>query len=89
VFGPTKDRRLGGGSIDPNSVLEAPELVGVATRLRCTPSQVALASARDASRNLLVIPGTSSLRHLRENLSAMAVQLDADALGQLALMWRH
>jgi aryl-alcohol dehydrogenase-like predicted oxidoreductase len=80
---------LGFGSVGPNSVLEAPELVGVATRLGCTPSQVALAWALDASRNLLVIPGTSSLHHLRENLSSVAVQLDADALGRLALMWRH
>jgi pyridoxine 4-dehydrogenase len=80
---------LGFGSVGPNFVLEALELVGVAARLGCKPAQVALAWAVDAAPNLLVIPGTSCLYDLRENPSAAAVQLDADALDQLVLMWRH
>ena len=80
---------LGFGSVGLDSVLEAPELLAVATRLGCTPAQLALAWALDASPNLLVIPGTSSLHHLRENLAAAAVQLDPGAREQLALMWRR
>ena len=60
------------------------EVVAVAARLGCTPAQVALAWALDASPNVLVIPGTSSLHHLRENLAASAVHLDAEALHQLS-----
>jgi len=55
----------------------------------CTPAQVALAWALDSSPNLLVIPGTSSRRHLRENLSAAEVRLDAEAVHQLSLMWEY
>jgi aryl-alcohol dehydrogenase-like predicted oxidoreductase len=75
---------LGFGVAGPNSVLEAGEVVAVAKRLGYTPAQVALAWALEASPNVLVIPGTSSLHHLRENLAASRVKLDADAVGQLA-----
>jgi aryl-alcohol dehydrogenase-like predicted oxidoreductase len=75
---------LGFGASGPDSVLDAREVVAVATRLGCTPAQVALAWALDASPNVLVIPGTSSLHHVRENLAASRVQLDADAVDQLA-----
>jgi aryl-alcohol dehydrogenase-like predicted oxidoreductase len=75
---------LGFGASGPDSVLDAREVVAVATRLGCTPAQVALAWALDASPNVLVIPGTSSLHHLRENLAASRVKLDADAVHQLA-----
>ncbi len=61
------------------AVLSTPEVVGIATRLRCTPAQVALAWALTFP-NVLLIPGTSSIRHLRENLAASGVQLDAEAL---------
>jgi aryl-alcohol dehydrogenase-like predicted oxidoreductase len=80
---------LGFGAVGPNSVLNAPEVRGVAARLGCTPAQAALAWALDSSPNLLVIPGTSSRRHLRENLSAAAVHLDAEAVHQLSLMWEY
>jgi pyridoxine 4-dehydrogenase len=75
---------LGFGATGPNSVLDAPEVVAVATRLGCTPAQVALAWALDASPNVLVIPGTSSLQHLWENLDASWVKLDAEAVHQLS-----
>jgi aryl-alcohol dehydrogenase-like predicted oxidoreductase len=45
--------------------------------------QVALAWLLQRSPNILVIPGTSSLKHLRENLKAAALQLPADALAEL------
>ena len=65
------------------AVLSSPEVVATATRLRCTPAQVALAWALTFP-NVLLIPGTSSIRHLRENLDASGVQLDSEALRQLS-----
>ena len=65
---------LGSGAVGPRSVLDAPGLVAVARRLGCTPAQVALAWALTVSPNILLIPGTSSLPHLRENLAVANVQ---------------
>jgi aryl-alcohol dehydrogenase-like predicted oxidoreductase len=76
---------LGFGATGPNSVLYAREVVAVARRLGCTSAQVALAWALAASPNVLVIPGTSSLHHLQENLGARSVQLDAEAVHELSL----
>jgi pyridoxine 4-dehydrogenase len=76
---------LGSGAVSAGAVLSTPELVGIATRLRCTPAQVALAWALTFP-NVLLIPGTSSIRHLRENLAASRVQLDSEALQQLSRM---
>jgi aryl-alcohol dehydrogenase-like predicted oxidoreductase len=56
----------------------------VATRLGCTPAQVAIAWTLAVSPHTLVIPGTSSIAHLRENLAAMTVTLDSAAMTQLA-----
>ena len=66
-----------------DAVLSTPEVVATATRLRCTPAQVALAWALTFP-NVLLIPGTSSMRHLRENLGASGVQLDSETLRQLS-----
>ena len=74
---------LGSGAASAGAVLSTPEVVGIATRLRCTSVQVALAWALTFP-NVLLIPGTSSMRHLRENLAASGVQLDPDALQQLS-----
>jgi diketogulonate reductase-like aldo/keto reductase len=74
---------LGSGAAGAGAALSSPEVVGIATRLRCTPAQVALAWALTFP-NVLLIPGTSSLRHLRENLAASGVHLDAEALEQLS-----
>jgi pyridoxine 4-dehydrogenase len=76
---------LGSSPAGPGAVLSTPEVVGMATRLRCTPAQVALAWALTFP-NVLLIPGTSSLRHLRENLAASRVQLDSEAPRQLSRM---
>jgi pyridoxine 4-dehydrogenase len=77
---------LGSGSVGPRSVLNAPPLVAIAARLECTPAQVALAWALTVSPSILLIPGTSSLRHLRENLAVANVQLDGEAVRQLSTL---
>jgi diketogulonate reductase-like aldo/keto reductase len=73
------------GSGTAGAVFSTPEVVGIARRLCCTPAQVALAWALTFP-NVLLIPGTSSMRHLRENLAASGVQLDSAALQQLSRM---
>jgi pyridoxine 4-dehydrogenase len=63
--------------------LQSSALSEVAARLDATPMQVALAWLLQRSPNILLIPGTSSLGHLHENLAAAALQLPADALAAL------
>jgi pyridoxine 4-dehydrogenase len=63
--------------------LQSTELDGAAAALKATPMQVALAWLLQRSPNILLIPGTSSIAHLRENLSAAALQLPAEVLGRL------
>ena len=53
-------------------------LYGVATRLVATPMQVALAWLLHRAPNILLIPGTSSVEHLRENLAAAQLELPRD-----------
>jgi pyridoxine 4-dehydrogenase len=77
---------LGSGAQGSRSVLSAPPLVAAAARLRCTPAQVALAWVLTVSPNTLLIPGTSSLRHLRENLAVANVELDREAVRQLSTL---
>src|SRR5215467_4820760 len=60
------------------SPLQSSTLSGVATRLDATPMQVALAWLLRRSPNILLIPGTSSLAHLRENLAAADLSLPDD-----------
>ena len=66
--------------------LQSTTLTGVAARLGATPMQVALAWLLQRAPNILVIPGTASLAHLRENVAAAALQLDAAALEALETM---
>jgi aryl-alcohol dehydrogenase-like predicted oxidoreductase len=63
--------------------LQATELNEVAAQLGATPMQVALAWLLERAPNILLIPGTSSLEHLRENLGAASLKLPADALNAL------
>jgi pyridoxine 4-dehydrogenase len=63
--------------------LQSTELNAVAARLRATPMQVALAWLLERAPNILLIPGTSSLEHLRENLAAASLKLPKDALTAL------
>jgi aryl-alcohol dehydrogenase-like predicted oxidoreductase len=74
---------LGAGFMQPNPVLSH-ELVGnAAERLGRTPAQVALAWTLSVAPNVLLIPGTSSVRHLEENLDVASIELDEDTLEQL------
>jgi pyridoxine 4-dehydrogenase len=63
--------------------LQSTALSDVAERLGVTPMQVALAWLLQRSPNILSIPGTSSLGHLRENLAAANLGLPSDALTAL------
>jgi len=63
--------------------LQSSALEGVAASLQATPMQIALAWLLQRSRNILLIPGTSSLEHLRENLRAAALALPANAMVEL------
>lgn len=63
--------------------LQSGALNDVATRLGATPLQVALAWLLQRSPNLLLIPGTSSVAHLQQNLASASLELPADALQAL------
>ncbi|MFZ0305671.1 MAG: aldo/keto reductase family oxidoreductase [Terracidiphilus sp.] len=63
--------------------LQSDALTAVAARLNATPMQVALAWLLKRSPNILVIPGTSSLSHLRENLKAAALKIPEEVLADL------
>ena len=65
------------------SPLQSSTLSAVAQRLGATPMQVALAWLLHRSPNILLIPGTSSLAHLRENLAAAELELPEDAVKAL------
>lgn len=69
---------LGGFSPFQSSTLQA-----VADRLGATPLAVALAWLLQRSPNILLIPGTSSVAHLRENVAAAGLELPADAVAEL------
>jgi aryl-alcohol dehydrogenase-like predicted oxidoreductase len=63
--------------------LQSSTLSGVASRLGATPMQVALAWLLHRSPNVLLIPGTSSVAHLRENLGAAQLMLPPQTLSEL------
>jgi len=63
--------------------LQSTALSDVATALGATPMQVALAWLLQRSPNILLIPGTSSVGHLRENLAAAQLVLPAEAVATL------
>jgi pyridoxine 4-dehydrogenase len=63
--------------------LQSSTLSDVAGRLEATPMQVALAWLLHRSPNILLIPGTSSVAHLRENLAAGQLTLSPQALAEL------
>jgi pyridoxine 4-dehydrogenase len=65
------------------SPLQSSTLSEVAAGLDATPLQVALAWLLHRAPNMLLIPGTSSLGHLRENLSAAEIKLPGEALTRL------
>jgi len=63
--------------------LQSSKLDAVAASLRTTPMQVALAWLLQRSANILLIPGTSSARHLRENLKAATLDLPSEMIANL------
>lgn len=65
------------------SPLQSHTLSGVAARLDTTPMAVALAWLLQRSPNILLIPGTSSIEHLRENVAGAGLQLPDDAIKEL------
>lgn len=65
------------------SPLQSSKLNDVATSLGATPMQIALAWLLRRSPNMLLIPGTSSVQHLHENLKAATLELPGDALTSL------
>jgi pyridoxine 4-dehydrogenase len=65
------------------SPLQSTALSDVANQLGVTPMQVALAWLLRRAPNILLIPGTASLGHLRENLAAANLQLPNDAIAVL------
>ena len=65
------------------SPLQSDELAAVAKRLDATPMAVALAWLLQRSPNVMLIPGTSSVAHLRENVAGAGLQLPADAVAEL------
>lgn len=69
---------LGGFTPLQSSVLDR-----VAASMQASPMQVALAWLLQRSPNILLIPGTSSINHLRENLTAAALELPSDLVAEL------
>ncbi|MGW8135297.1 aldo/keto reductase family oxidoreductase [Sphingomonas zeae] len=70
------------------SPLQSEALFDVAARLEATPMQVALAWLLQRSPNILLIPGTSSVAHLHENLAAASLTLPEDAVAELNAIGR-
>jgi pyridoxine 4-dehydrogenase len=74
---------LGSAFMPGKPVLSHPGVVAASARLGRTPAQVALAWLLHLSPNVALIPGTSSLQHLNENLAAAELELDPSALEAL------
>jgi aryl-alcohol dehydrogenase-like predicted oxidoreductase len=71
------------------SPLQSDGLIAIATEIGVTPMQVALAWLLRRSPNILLIPGTSSLAHLRENLAAAELELSDEVLRRLDTLGEH
>jgi aryl-alcohol dehydrogenase-like predicted oxidoreductase len=67
----------------PANLARDPAISGVAGKHGATPSQVALAWLLSRYDRMLLIPGTTSVAHLEENLAAYDVELDEDDLSEL------
>jgi len=74
---------LGSAFSADNPVLGAVAVRDVGARLGATPAQVALAWLLHLADNVLLIPGTSSLQHLEENLGAGSLEIDDEAMAAL------
>jgi aryl-alcohol dehydrogenase-like predicted oxidoreductase len=74
---------LGSAFMPVNPVLESAEVNEIASRHGATPAQIALAWLLQAAPEVLLIPGTSSVAHLEENLAVADIALDAEAISIL------
>ena len=74
---------LGGGAIGGPKVVDQPKVQEVAARLGVIPMQVGLAWLLRHAPNTLLIPGTTSIEHLEQNLAAAFVELDEEAMADL------
>jgi pyridoxine 4-dehydrogenase len=77
---------LGSAFSESNPVLGNEIVQRTAAELGRTPAQVALAWTLSVAPNVLLIPGTSSVRHLEENLAVGDIELDADTSSQLTAL---
>jgi pyridoxine 4-dehydrogenase len=66
--------------------LQSSTLDSAAATLNATPMQLALTWLLQRSPNILLIPGTSSRKHLRENLKAASLEISAELLADLDLI---
>jgi pyridoxine 4-dehydrogenase len=74
---------LGSAFVKPNPVLGNDMVQMTAERLGHTPAQIVLAWTLHAAPNILLIPGTSSVQHLEENLAVADIELDEDTRASL------
>ncbi|GFG72783.1 oxidoreductase [Mycobacterium botniense] len=74
---------LGSGFARPNPVLGNELVQQAAGRLGCTPAQIALAWTLSVAPNILLIPGTSRVRHLEENMAVAGIELGEEIREQL------
>jgi pyridoxine 4-dehydrogenase len=79
---------LGSGFGQGNPVLDNEQVLSAASRLGHTPAQIALAWLLGLAPNVLLIPGTSSVPHLEQNVAAAGVALDAHTQAQLTSVTR-
>jgi aryl-alcohol dehydrogenase-like predicted oxidoreductase len=63
--------------------LQSSALDAAASSMKATPMQVALAWLLQRSSNILLIPGTASVQHLRENLESAELELPSSAIAEL------
>jgi len=64
-------------------VADQPAVVTAAARLNATPSQIGLAWLLAHDAHILLIPGTTTVAHLEENVAASGVQLDPQTIAEL------
>lgn len=75
---------LGSAFAQPNPVLGHDLVQRTAARLGRTPAQIVLAWTLSVAPNVLLIPGTSSVRHLEENMAVADIELDDEVRQQLS-----
>ena len=67
----------------PRPIAEDPTISSIAAKHAATPAQIALAWLLRKDRHILLIPGTSSLAHLEQNMAAARIALDGEDLAAL------